>query len=252
MSISPVHATNVPLVLDPSTGSITPKFHVIYDDHFATVTATEEALPDFNSDAWYKMFGDSNLQYHVDDSDNVPHVQPPSNQNASQARTWASDLKYPSVPLESNPPTGISTSLDSPTLQHTVPLPENPSAQAPKTPPLSEPMSPVLAPNEDLTPQQFEDPIVTPTTLIDESEDITVNEDNIDQDSPVTASPTPVLRRSKRVTRKPEQLNMNPSAKSYAYTATPSAIQDNNDYPHVHHAFVSTTNIINKDTLHLG
>ena len=61
------HAASVQLVLDLSTGTITPKYHVIFDDHFNTVTATEGEVPDFTSDPWYKMFGEAIHQYHVDE-----------------------------------------------------------------------------------------------------------------------------------------------------------------------------------------
>ena len=68
MGMSPSHATSVPLVLDPSIGSITPKYHVIFVDFFNTVTATEGEVPDFSNDPWHKMFGDTLHQYHVDKS----------------------------------------------------------------------------------------------------------------------------------------------------------------------------------------
>jgi hypothetical protein len=34
---SPLHASNVSLVLNPWTGHILPQFHVVYDDDFTTV-----------------------------------------------------------------------------------------------------------------------------------------------------------------------------------------------------------------------
>ena len=54
------HASNVPLVLNPATGSITPQFHVAFDDWFATtVNTTVHDLPDFNSPDWTNLFGQS-------------------------------------------------------------------------------------------------------------------------------------------------------------------------------------------------
>lgn len=47
---------DVPLVLNPSTDSITPKWNVIFDDWFATVTTSEEDLPKFNVHEWSQMF----------------------------------------------------------------------------------------------------------------------------------------------------------------------------------------------------
>ncbi|KAL7579713.1 hypothetical protein ACA910_021857 [Epithemia clementina (nom. ined.)] len=49
VGLSPTHATNVPLVLNLQTGAITPQFHVVFDDWFATVTASVDDLPDFQS-----------------------------------------------------------------------------------------------------------------------------------------------------------------------------------------------------------
>ena len=46
---SPVHSSNVPLVLNLQTGSISPQFHVVFDDHFSTVHSTflDEPPPSF-------------------------------------------------------------------------------------------------------------------------------------------------------------------------------------------------------------
>ena len=40
MGLSPDHASTVPLVLNLDTSSITPQFHVIFDDWFTTVTTS--------------------------------------------------------------------------------------------------------------------------------------------------------------------------------------------------------------------
>ena len=62
MGLSPDHASTVPLVLNLDTGVITPKFHVVFHDCFTTVATSVDDLPDFNSAAWLKMFGDSEYQ----------------------------------------------------------------------------------------------------------------------------------------------------------------------------------------------
>ena len=69
VGVAPTYASTVPLVLNPSTGSITPQFHVVFDDNFTTVNADPSKLPDYNSEEWYKLFGDSTLQYPLDDDD---------------------------------------------------------------------------------------------------------------------------------------------------------------------------------------
>ena len=63
VGVSRAHASTVPLALNTSTGSITPQFHVVFDDWFATVMSYNEDAPDFNSDEWLKMFGESRFQY---------------------------------------------------------------------------------------------------------------------------------------------------------------------------------------------
>ena len=63
------HASNVPLVFNPATGSITPQLHVVLDDWFATVNTTVDDLPDFNSPDWTNLFGESEFQYILDDED---------------------------------------------------------------------------------------------------------------------------------------------------------------------------------------
>lgn len=67
MGTSRQHASTVPLVLNPSTGSLTPQFHVVFDDWFATVPSHSGDAPDFTSESWYKMFGESRFQYVLED-----------------------------------------------------------------------------------------------------------------------------------------------------------------------------------------
>jgi hypothetical protein len=40
----PKHSSTVPLVLNPETGAITAQFHVVFDNWFATVAASESDL----------------------------------------------------------------------------------------------------------------------------------------------------------------------------------------------------------------
>ena len=69
MGLSPDHASTVPLVLNLDTGTITPQFHVIFDDWFTTVATSVDNLPDFTSSVWSKMFGDSEYQLIRDEDD---------------------------------------------------------------------------------------------------------------------------------------------------------------------------------------
>ena len=76
------HAITAPLVLNPETGSITPQFHVVFDDWFATIPTNGTELPDFNSPEWSKLFGDSVFQYPEHDFND--ETTPPPNQLAIQ------------------------------------------------------------------------------------------------------------------------------------------------------------------------
>ena len=57
MGYSDRHSSDVPLVLNPFTGSITPQWNVVIDDWFATVATSVDDLPDFNADEWSRIFG---------------------------------------------------------------------------------------------------------------------------------------------------------------------------------------------------
>ena len=57
MGYSDKHSSDVPLVLNPRTGSITPQWNVVIDDWFATVSTSVDDLPDFNADEWSRIFG---------------------------------------------------------------------------------------------------------------------------------------------------------------------------------------------------
>ena len=133
MGFSPDHTTNVPLLLDSSTGTITPKFHVVFDDWFSTVTASADNLPDFNSEEWMQMFGDSTAYYHADEEDVVPEPSPPSHlQTQRLNRAWRSDDKYMSQPAlpssqSSTVPSRHSTSLD-PSVPVSSTVPSAPSS----------------------------------------------------------------------------------------------------------------------------
>ena len=63
------HGHSVPLVLDLETGAITPQYHVVFDDEFKTVQATDSGQVNFDHDDWYQTFGLNPHQYVPDDVD---------------------------------------------------------------------------------------------------------------------------------------------------------------------------------------
>lgn len=70
VGVSPKHAIFVVLVLNPDSSAIIPQFHCVMDEWFVTITTTSvDDFPDFNGPEWLRLFGDSVLQYNLDDHD---------------------------------------------------------------------------------------------------------------------------------------------------------------------------------------
>jgi hypothetical protein len=67
MGLSPRHASYVPLILNFDTGAITPQFHVVLDNWFATIGTEMHDLPDFSSESWASLFRQSVFQFVADD-----------------------------------------------------------------------------------------------------------------------------------------------------------------------------------------
>ena len=64
------YASSVYLVLNTATGSITPQYHVVLDDWFASVSSSFETLPNLSTDAWGQhLIVDWELQFPLDDDD---------------------------------------------------------------------------------------------------------------------------------------------------------------------------------------
>ena len=61
------HGHAIPLVLCTLTGKITAQYHVVFDDWFQTVEATNENKVNFEHDDWYHTFGLTESQYVEDD-----------------------------------------------------------------------------------------------------------------------------------------------------------------------------------------
>ena len=68
VGISGKHLSQTPMVLNPRTRATTTPYHVVFDDWFATVGSSPDALPDFQSPEWQAMFGDSTYQFVEDNS----------------------------------------------------------------------------------------------------------------------------------------------------------------------------------------
>ena len=102
MGMSESHSSSVPLVLNLTTGAITPQFHVVFDDWFATVASPTGSLPDFNSDEWKQLF-DVAQQHIPTEEDDDPDVQVVSaEENAQREAQRVHDAfarQAPTLPL---------------------------------------------------------------------------------------------------------------------------------------------------------
>ena len=118
MGLSPDHACNYsPLVLNLDTSTITQQFHVAFDDWHTTVTTSVDDLPDFNSTAWSKMFGDSEYQFIRDEDD-----------------TQVDTEEFMTSEEISTRQNRVSKDMD--TVMPPTPLPESPPPSSPPTPSL--------------------------------------------------------------------------------------------------------------------
>eukprot|EP00978_Attheya_sp_CCMP212_P004750 scaffold10402_cov42-Attheya_sp.AAC.2 len=108
------------MALNPETGAIRQQWNVVFDDWFATVTAT--SLPDFNSPAWAELFGDSIFLSPFDEDTDDQLETPPPRLAAEDARqeavVIAIERLHPPQPLPVVPPTTVPQA-SSPT----IPLP---------------------------------------------------------------------------------------------------------------------------------
>ena len=128
MGLSSKHASTVPIVLNPSTGYITPQFHVVFDDWFSTISTAIASLPDFNSPTWANLFGESSFQYPFDEEDeeislivdSPTAVDTAINQTTTHTMdsvATAMDKALPTTPLPVSPP---------PTSQFPTPIMQTP------------------------------------------------------------------------------------------------------------------------------
>ena len=66
---SPLHASNVPLILNLHTGHVSPQFHVVFDDWFSTVSSEDKGIDDIDDEVWSQLFMDHRFLAHFDDDD---------------------------------------------------------------------------------------------------------------------------------------------------------------------------------------
>ena len=143
--------SDVPLVLNPFTGSITPQWNVVIDDWFATVATSVDDLPDFNADEWSKTFGAhtyhfpeepgeesdtdlhdkpvKNIKREHAQMEEVPSYTPPT--NTIQGNSW---INAPQLPQSNNAIPNQSTLQGKQQVQPTSQITQPVTVTQPTTP----------------------------------------------------------------------------------------------------------------------
>ncbi|KAI2500410.1 hypothetical protein MHU86_14081 [Fragilaria crotonensis] len=150
LGFSDKHASSVPLVLNPQTGYITPQFHIVFDDWFATVPASADDLPNFNDDSWKRMFQDSTFQYVLDDEDEERLIV--ESTDYEQANELLSQMQRVATALDNATPPPQVLPVAPPPLSTPLPPPREQIATPPPVVVPPPPATPLLTPRE-ATPQ---------------------------------------------------------------------------------------------------
>ena len=210
--MSPKHASTVPLVLSLDTGAITPQFHVVFDDWFATVTSDPTSLPHLGTPEWENLFGESTYQYFQDDDDDSTPQPPPDDSAHTPFLNRRQEIEA-AVQQQSAPqPLPVLAPAETTPLPVAMPPTETPPPASPSPSPLQReheqreyaphaspppaPFSPLAPPDSPLRPASLNQREKTPVKVPPSSNKLK---------SPPPAQTTvqsPPLRRSNR-TRKP-------------------------------------------------
>jgi hypothetical protein len=211
MGHSPVHSSAIPLVMNLSTGKLSPQYHVVFDDWFQTVGTSDAEHPNFEHDDWYKTFGLTEWQYIQEEDETgikIPVMSLPDNHHTPS-------LVMSNDPSPSMLPSTASTSVDSgPKVGESVPVGATgevpPGDPVPDEPARATPL-PTVPPSPSPIPQ-VETSLSSPTDASSQREKAAsepVKEENHNVITrPQTRSQTaPTLRRSPR-TPKPKAFGL--------------------------------------------
>jgi Reverse transcriptase (RNA-dependent DNA polymerase)/GAG-pre-integrase domain/Zinc knuckle len=224
MGVSDKHSSTVPLVLNPESGVISPQFHVVVDEWFATVPMTPEELPDFTQEKWTKMFGENVRHYLWDEDeehDEESHLPPPQLEAVAEREqriiTAIENRRPPTALPIADPPMSPMTT-PTPTQNRFAPLMDDDDDEIVITNDTYSPSSTLRVPMtvdlrapmtvEDQREQreQREPPVQVESPRVSVAEkEVTVAPQ---VDTPTIADPTPNLRRSTRERRAPDRLNL--------------------------------------------
>jgi Reverse transcriptase (RNA-dependent DNA polymerase) len=197
------HSSTVPLILNLDTLSITPQYHVVFDDWFTTVTSTP--IDDPVDPIWSELFADCRFHYQFDEDDDI--ILDPQ-WNAPSPPTITPDPEQPQT-IQTLPSNDSSSRIQQPSPISTT----SPSAN--NVPSISTPSNPILL--SSLTP-----PInIIPSNTTPVSIDAIPPTDLPSSSSPSVLPsplPSPTPRRSQRLRHAPIRYGYD-TTQAFGYSA---------------------------------
>ena len=145
--------SDVPLVLNPFTGSITPQWNVVIDDWFATVATSVDDLPDFNADEWSKTFGAHTYHFSEEpgeESETDLHVKPVK--SIKQEYPQMEEVPWYTTPTNAIKGSSWINGPQLPQSNDTMPV-QSTSQMKPQIPPTSQMTQPITHPVTPLNTQ---------------------------------------------------------------------------------------------------
>ena len=243
MGISEGHAMSAPLVLNLDTGAITPQFHVVFDDWFATVPADINSLPTIGTTEWDNLFGNSTFYCPPDDDDlaiiaDTLATDAVLDQQRQQRVVDATETHSPIIPLQNaNPPPATvppPPSLPADDISTSRPLSSSPPLSASEPPIVRPPPTPPSAAPEALLEREIlpSPPARSPTPPLLDVEPFDAPAPSVQRENPeqqasaVSPSPSPSTpRRSTRARRPPTRLGFDGS-QGRGYSASVATIDE--------------------------
>jgi hypothetical protein len=148
MGFSALHSSEVPLVLNLQTGSITPQYHIVFDDHFSTVSSVEREINP--PDHWADLC--------LEDAMSVPTDSSP----LSSTRSNFLDNDW--LTLEERELKGHASARQQAVQDTFLPLPSLPTIAPPVSSTLSSVSSPLTAIQRESTSLGQREPTLPTTT----------------------------------------------------------------------------------------
>lgn len=159
LGVSRLHSTTVHLVLNPDTGHVSPQYHVVFDDTFATVFSDGE----FTENVWNSLLI-SNIERHPDADDAadiIPFHTPTDNIEDTPRRVHFPDNIEQSpittikpTKQEISVPEGASSSHEGAETSTDITITRDPEEALPPTPAKATPLDtePIIEPIVNRTP----------------------------------------------------------------------------------------------------